>query len=359
MTILCTGSVAVDHIMVYRGRFKDAIQADKLHVLNVAFHVPELRRSFGGTAANIAFNLRLLGEDPLVLATVGADDFNAYAEWLDAHGVRRDHIVPLEGEATAGAYIITDLDDNQITGFHPGAMDRAHEAGLDRVAEEVSLGVVSPNGKQAMIAHAEGFKARGIRTVVDPGQGLPLFEGPELLALLEGAELYVVNDYEWSLTLERTGLAEPALAERVDRVIVTRGDAGSAILESGRRTEVPPVAAGAVVDPTGCGDAYRAGLLRGLRRGAPLELAAADGQPDGRVARRAPRHPGPAARLRRLRDPLPTGVRRRSGMSAPPARNGRFRDIAPARGVAASCRCRGLPRSWAWSPWAGPSPPRW
>ncbi len=275
MTILCTGSVAVDHIMVHRGRFKDSILPDNLHVLNVAFHVPELRRSFGGTAANIGFNLRLLGEAPLVLATVGSDDFDAYASWLDRHGVRRDHIVALEGEATAGAYIITDLDDNQITGFHPGAMDRAHEAPVSRVTEEIEIGIVSPNGKQAMIDHAEALKARaGVMTVIDPGQGIPLFEGHELLALLDGADLYVVNDYEWTSTQERTGLSEEVLTERVGRVVVTLGEKGSRIREGNDVTEIPPVPAREIVDPTGCGDAYRAGLLHGIRRGLAISQAA-------------------------------------------------------------------------------------
>jgi adenosine kinase len=274
MSILCTGSVAVDHIMVYRGRFKDVILPDKVHVLNVAFHVPELRRSFGGCAANIAYNLRLLGEDPIVLATVGADDFAAYAAWLDQHRIRRDHIVPLAGEATAGCYITTDLDDNQITGFHPGAMDRAHEAPVARVAERITLGLVSPNGKRAMREHARALKARGVPTVVDPGQGLPLFSGDELVELLDGASVYVANDYEWSLTLSSTGLSEDAIAARVGAVIVTRGEAGSTLREGSRTRAIPPVPARSLVDPTGCGDAYRAGLAHGMRRGLPLEKCA-------------------------------------------------------------------------------------
>jgi adenosine kinase len=275
MTILCTGSVAVDHIMVHRGRFKDSILPDNLHVLNVAFHVPELRRSFGGTAANIGFNLKLLGEEPIVLATVGGEDFDAYAAWLDRHGVRRDHIVALDDEATAGAYIITDLDDNQITGFHPGAMDRAHEAPASKVLDPIEIGIVSPNGKQAMIDHAVALKARdGVMTVVDPGQGIPLFEGPELLALLSGADLYIVNDYEWTSTQERTGLGEEALTEKVGRVVVTRGVEGSMIRDADGVVDIPSIPAAAVVDPTGCGDAYRAGLLHGIGQGLPIEQAA-------------------------------------------------------------------------------------
>ena len=274
MAVLCTGSVAVDHIMVYRGRFRDVILPDRIHMLNVAFHVPVLRRSFGGCAANIAYHLRLLGDDPIVLATVGGDDFDAYAAWLDRHGIRRDHIVSLTGEATAGAYITTDLDDNQIIGFHPGAMDRAHEAPLSRVTEPVELGIVSPNGKRAMIELARGLKGNRVPTVIDPGQGLPLFERDELVELIEGAAVYVVNDYEWSLTLSRSALAEEDLLRRVDAVVVTRGEKGSTLRRGSEALDIPPVPAARVVDPTGCGDAYRAAFLHGLRRGLPLETCA-------------------------------------------------------------------------------------
>jgi len=274
VAILCTGSVAVDHIMVFRGRFRDVILPDRIHMLNVAFHVPELRRSFGGCAGNIAWNLRLLGDDPIVLATVGGDDFDAYAAWLDRHGIRRDHIVGIAGEATAGAYITTDLEDNQIVGFHPGAMDRAHEAPLERIREPIDLAIVSPNGKRAMQEHARGLKERGVATVIDPGQGLPLFERDELVELIDGADLYIVNDYEWSLTLSRSELSEADLARRVGAVVVTRGEKGSSLRRGADTLDVPPVAAARVVDPTGCGDAYRAAFLHGLRRGLPLETCA-------------------------------------------------------------------------------------
>jgi adenosine kinase len=263
--------VAVDHIMVYRGRFRDVILPDRIHMLNVAFHVPELRRSFGGCAANIAYHLRLLGEDPIVLATVGGDDFEPYAAWLDRHGIRRDHIVGLPGEATAGAYITTDLEDNQIIGFHPGAMDRAHEAPLERVTEPIDVGIVSPNGKRAMQELARGLKARGLPTVIDPGQGLPLFERDELVELIDGATVYVVNDYEWSLTLSRSALAEEDLLRRVGAALVTRGEKGATLRCGGESVDVPAVPAARVVDPTGCGDAFRAAFLHGLHRGLPLE----------------------------------------------------------------------------------------
>jgi adenosine kinase len=275
MAVLCTGSVAIDHIMVYRGRFKDVILPDRLHVLNVSFHVPELRRTFGGCAANIAFTLKLLGEEPIVLATVGTDDFAAYAAWLDQHGIRRDHVVALPDARTAGCYITTDLDDNQLTGFHPGAMDRAHEAPIARVRDAYALAFVSPNGKRAMQEHARALKAAGKRVLIDPGQGLPLFERDELIELIDGAELLFANDYEWSLVLERSQLAERDLVARVGAAVVTLGDRGSRILD--RRSaalEVAPVRARSVVDPTGAGDAYRAGFARGLALGRPLGICA-------------------------------------------------------------------------------------
>lgn len=271
MSVLCTGSIAVDHIMVFRGRFKELILPDKIHALNVAFHVPELRRTYGGCAANIAFNLKLLGEDPLLLGTVGRD-FNEYAGWLDRHGIRRDWVVELDGEATAGAYITTDLEDNQIIGFHPGAMDRAHEAPVASVSEEISFGIVSPNGKEAMLQHARDLKQRGIATVIDPGQGLPLFDGKELLEMIEGADTYIVNDYEWSLTEKATGLDRSEVAARVGTLIVTLGEKGSELRAGGSVETIPTVTAREVVDPTGCGDAYRAGYLYGRRKG----LAAAE-----------------------------------------------------------------------------------
>lgn len=274
MAVLVSGSVAVDHIMVFQGRFKDVILPDRVHALNVAFHVPALRRTFGGCAANIAYNLRLLGEDPVVVATVGGADFDDYAAWLDRCGVRRDFIRPLPGESTAGAYITTDLDDNQIVGFHPGAMDRAHEVRIEDVTVPYEIGIVSPNGRRAMVEHARALKARGVPTVVDPGQGLPILSREELVEMIEGADLYVVNDYEWSLTVERSGLTGDAIASRARTVIVTRGAEGSLLRRRDDVVEIPAVAAERVVDPTGAGDAYRAGLLYGMARGLPLETAA-------------------------------------------------------------------------------------
>jgi adenosine kinase len=270
VSILVTGSIAIDHIMVFRDRFRNHILPDRIHTLNVSFHVPTLRKSFGGTGANIAFALRQLGDDPLLLGAVGRD-FDEYAAWLDRHGVRRDGVRVLDDAFTAQCFITTDLDDNQITAFHAGAMDRAHEARIDGVREPVDVAIVAPNGKRAMQEHARELKRRGVPTVIDPGQGLPLFARDELVELLEGAAVYVVNDYEWSLTLEKTGLDEEELVKRVGALVVTLGEHGSRLRTGARACEIPAVPARAVVDPTGCGDAYRAGLLHGLARGLPLE----------------------------------------------------------------------------------------
>jgi len=282
MSVLVTGSVAIDHIMVFDDEFKNHILPDKVHMLNVAFLVPSLDKVWGGTGANIAYNLRILDVDPILLATVGSD-FGAYASWMDQHGMRRDWIRVLDDSFTAQAFITTDLAHNQLIAFHPGAMDRAHEASIDGVAEQVSVGIVAPNGKQAMIDHAAALKAKGIPAVIDPGQGLPMFDGPELLELMDGAAVYVVNDYEWQLTQERTGLDEDGIAERVGAVVMTKGAEGSAVRRGAKpgqvqlesdRSEIPAVAVEKVVDPTGCGDAYRAGLLYAIQQGLPLETGA-------------------------------------------------------------------------------------
>ena len=279
MSVLVTGSVAVDHIMVFEDHFKNHFVADKLDKLNVAFHVPTMMKKYGGTGANIAYNLCRLGVDPILLATVGSD-LGSYAEWMDQSGVRRDHLRVIEDEYTAACFITTDASNNQIISFHPGAMDRAHEAKIADVDEAFTVGIVSPNGRQAMIDYARDLKAAGVKTVVDPGQGLPILDKDDLLTALSGAAVYIVNEYEWELTREKTGLDEDAIAERVGALIVTRGEAGSLLRRGGidagimvenERTEIAPVKAEAVVDPTGCGDSYRAGLLYALTNGLSLE----------------------------------------------------------------------------------------
>jgi len=298
MSVLVTGSVAIDHIMVFPDRFENHILPDQLHILNVAFAVPTLERRWGGTGANIAFNLRRLGEDPLVLATVGSD-FGDYADWMDAHGIRRDLLGVLGDALTAQCFITTDAAGNQIIAFHPGAMDRAHEAPLSAVSESFRVAIVSPNGKRAMQEHARGLKERGIPCVIDPGQGLALFDRAELLELVDGATLYIVNDYEWAATRECLGMDEDEIAEKVGALIVTRGDKGSFVrrgdLDAGLaidegRVEVPVAKANAVVDPTGCGDAYRAGVLYALLHGLPLADGARLGAVMGslKVARSGP-----------------------------------------------------------------------
>ncbi len=269
MSVLVTGSIAIDHVMVFRDRFRNHILPDKVHMLNVSFHVPSLRKSWGGCGGNIAYNLKRIGGDPVLLGTVG-EDFAEYADWLDRNGVSRDCIRVLEGTWTAQAYITTDLDDNQITAFHSGAMDRAHEARIADVSDPLDVAIVSPNAKRAMQEYARELKARGVRIVVDPGQALTQFGCDDLRELIDGADVFVVNDYEWSLSRERAGWDADEIVAKVGAVVVTQGERGSRVLQDGREIEVEPVVAARVVDPTGCGDAYRAGLLHGLARGAEL-----------------------------------------------------------------------------------------
>ena len=269
MSALICGSIAFDTIMVFHDRFRNHILPEQVHILNVSFLVPELRREFGGCAGNIAYNLALLGGAGRPMGTVG-DDFAPYAEWLDRNGIAREHVRVVPGTYTAQAYITTDQDDNQITAFHPGAMSHAH---LNRVedAPGTTIGLVSPDGRQGMIEHAEQFAAAGIPFVFDPGQGLPMFDGPELDRFASLATWLAFNDYEAKLMAERTGRGPEALAQRAAAVIVTRGAAGSLVFTRERVYEIPAAPAVAVVDPTGCGDAYRAGLLYGLMNGLDWE----------------------------------------------------------------------------------------
>ncbi|OIQ84099.1 adenosine kinase [mine drainage metagenome] len=263
-TLIC-GSLAYDTIMVFPDHFKRHILPEKIHILNVAFLVPEMRREFGGTAGNIAYNLNLLGGKPLIMATVG-DDFAAYASWLQENKLSMTHVRPIAGSYTAQAFITTDLDDNQITAFHPGAMNHSHENAV-RDAQPVSLGIIAPDGRDGMFQHAREFHQAGIPFLFDPGQGLPMFNGEELLHFVDLANYIALNDYEAQLMQEKTGLSLKDLAQQVEALIVTRGALGSIIYAEGRRFEIPCVAADAVLDPTGCGDAYRAGLLYGLAQG--------------------------------------------------------------------------------------------
>lgn len=263
MSVIISGSMAYDNIMVFQDRFKNHILPDKVHMLNVSFLAPTLRREFGGCAGNIAYNLALLEEKGVrPLATVG-NDFAAYQAWFEKWGVDQSSLLELPESYTAQAYIITDLDDNQITAFHPGAMNSAHLVDVP-TEEPVQMGLVSPNGREAMLKHARQFALAGIPFLFDPGQGLPLFSGEELLEFFSLARWAAMNDYELHVIMERTGLSKKELAEKVDALIVTRGSEGSRIYTGGRLIEIPTVAPMALKDPTGCGDAYRAGLIYGI-----------------------------------------------------------------------------------------------
>jgi adenosine kinase len=267
-TLIC-GSIAYDTIMVFKDFFKNHILAEKIHILNVAFLVPDMRRELGGCAGNIAYNLSMLGGNPLIMATVG-DDCEPYASRLESLGLNQSHVRRVAGTYTAQAFITTDLADNQITAFHPGAMNFSHENHVGD-AKEVALGIVAPDGRDGMLQHAREFHEAGIPFMFDPGQGLPMFDGNELMDFIQKADYVAVNDYECQLLLERTGLSLEALAKLVKGLIVTQGADGSVIYAGGREIRIPSVKAEQVVDPTGCGDAYRAGLLYGLANGMDLE----------------------------------------------------------------------------------------
>jgi|TARA_B110000977_G_scaffold22645_1_gene27281 adenosine kinase len=271
MTALICGSFAYDNIMVFPDQFKNHILPDKVHMLNVCFLVPEMRREFGGCAGNIAYNLNLLGGDGKPMGAVG-QDFASYAEWMKAKNISQEFLFPVADAFTAQAFITTDLDDNQITAFHPGAMNHAHEQQIPTDAG-ISLGLLSPDGRDAMLQHAEQFHAADIPFVFDPGQGLPMFNGEELLRFIELAEYVTVNDYESQLLQERTGLSEAAIAQQVKALIVTRGAEGSVVYSEAETLKIPAVAVTDIKDPTGCGDAYRAGLIFGLMQAMDLQTS--------------------------------------------------------------------------------------
>jgi adenosine kinase len=261
--------MAYDNIMVFPGRFKEHILPDQLHILNVAFLVPEMRKELGGCAGNIAYNLRLLGGEPLIMATAG-QDFDAYRKHLAEQSLDERFITVVDDTLTAQAYITTDLDDNQITAFHPGAMDHSH---VNRVPTDagIEIGMISPDGRQGMVEHAAQFVDAGIPFIFDPGQGLPMFDGDELKHFVDQATWVAVNDYEGQLLSERTGWSVEEIAGQVDALIVTRGGSGSTIYAEGKQMDIPSVTPEAILDPTGCGDAYRAGLLFGITRGLSWE----------------------------------------------------------------------------------------
>ncbi|HEX5961854.1 MAG TPA: carbohydrate kinase family protein [Rhodanobacteraceae bacterium] len=262
---LICGSMAYDTIMVFEDRFKNHILPDKVHMLNVSFLVPQMRREFGGCAGNIAYNLKLLGGDPIPMATVG-QDFAPYREWFHGLGIRLDQVREVPDSFTAQAFITTDRDNNQITAFHPGAMNASQENHVGEIPD-VALGIVAPDGRDGMLQHAAGFAARGTPFIFDPGQAMPLFSGEEFRAFIEQADYVAANSYEASLLTERTGWSQAEIAARVKAYIVTHGSKGSTILADGEVHDIPAAQPTAVVDPTGCGDAYRAGLIHGILRG--------------------------------------------------------------------------------------------
>lgn len=268
MSVLICGSLAYDTIMVYPGYFKNDILPDKVHMLNVSFMVPQMRREFGGCAGNIAYNLAMLGGNALPMGTAG-NDFGAYAARLDGLGIPRTHIREIADTYTAQAYIVTDMDDNQITAFHPGAMSQAHVQDIPK--KGVKLGSISPDGKEGMVLHARQFADAGVPFLFDPGQGLPMFNGDELRLFITQASYVAVNDYESELLMKRTGWTLKQIAERVDALVVTRGAKGSHIYAKRKGYEIPCARADSLADPTGCGDAYRGGLLYGIAGGLDWE----------------------------------------------------------------------------------------
>jgi adenosine kinase len=263
-TLIC-GSIAYDTIMVFQDRFRNHILPDQIHILNVSFLVPDMRREFGGCAGNIAYNLRMLGGSPLIMATVG-EDYQPYAYRLERLKLSQAHVRQVKDTFTAQAFITTDLDDNQITAFHPGAMTHSH---LNHIsdAKDVTLGIVAPDGREGMQNHAREFAEAGIPFIFDPGQGMPMFSGEELLEFLRCASYVALNDYEARLLQEKTGRSIEQLAAMVKALVVTEGADGSLIYVDGQQLRIPSVKATNVLDPTGCGDAYRAGLLYGITQG--------------------------------------------------------------------------------------------
>ena len=290
MAALICGSLAFDTIMTFEGRFAEQILPDQLHILNVSFLVPSLRRDFGGCAGNIAYSLKLLGGEPLPMAMLGSDGAE-YLQRLDALGISRRHVGQVQDTYTAQAMIMTDRDNNQITAFHPGAMMQAH---ANRIAPDaaVKVGIISPDGRDAMLQHAAQFVAAGIPFVFDPGQGLPMFNCEELTRFVEQAAWVTVNDYEGRMLCDRTGLSLNALSRKVRGLVVTLGAEGCDVWVDGAKTHVPAVVPAQVVDPTGCGDAWRGALLFGLEKGWSLERCAQLGNRVGalKIAQRGPQN---------------------------------------------------------------------
>jgi adenosine kinase len=290
MAVLICGSLAFDTIMHFEGRFKEQILPEQLHILNVSFLVPQLQRDFGGCAGNVAYGLKLLGGSPLPMATLG-NDGESYMQRLQHLGIATDYVKMVSDTYTAQAMIMTDLDNNQITAFHPGAMMQAHITQVEK-RPDIHLGIVSPDGRDAMIQHAAQFAAAGIPFVFDPGQGLPMFDGETLRHFIDQATWVTVNDYEGKMLSERTGWDAADISKRVKGLVITLGGEGCEVWQQGHKTVVPPVKAEAVIDPTGCGDAWRSALLFGLDQGWDLVRCAELGNKMGalKIASRGPQN---------------------------------------------------------------------
>ncbi|MDM0011217.1 carbohydrate kinase family protein [Variovorax sp. J22P168] len=290
MAAVICGSLAFDTIMTFEGRFADQILPDQLHILNVSFLVPGLRRDFGGCAGNIAYSLNALGGNALPMATLGSDGAD-YLERLRTLGISTEFVRQVDDSFTAQAMIMNDRDNNQITAFHPGAMQQAHITHVE-ARDDIRLGIVAPDGRAAMVQHAEQFAAAGIPFVFDPGQGLPMFDGKELAHFVELASWMVVNDYEGKMLSQRTGWSLAEISSKVRGLVVTLAAEGCEVWIDGQREHVPGVTPSEVVEPTGCGDAWRGALLYGLEQGWPLARCAALGNQLGalKIAQRGPQN---------------------------------------------------------------------
>ena len=264
--ILICGSIAYDSIMVFQDQFKNHILPDQIHNLNICFYVPEMKKNFGGTAGNIAYNLKLLRSNPLIMATHG-DDFELYSNWLDSLGISKKYMKKITGMFTAQAFITTDQDDNQITAFHPGAMIQAHTNSIANVEDSIDLAIIAPDGRDAMIQHAQQCYKANIPFIFDPGQGLPMFTAEELITFIEQASYIAVNDYEAKLLQDKTGLTVEKITSKVKAFIVTKGAHGSEIYTDDEMIKIDAIKASNLVDPTGCGDAFRSGLIYGISAG--------------------------------------------------------------------------------------------
>ena len=264
--ILICGSIAYDSIMVFQDKFRNHILPDQIHNLNICFYVPEMKKNFGGTAGNIAYNLKLLRSNPLIMATYG-DDFDHYKNWLESVGISKKYMKQISGMFTAQAFITTDQDDNQITAFHPGAMTEAHQNLVLNVTDKIDLAIIAPDGREAMIQHAQECFSKQIPFIFDPGQGLPMFDKNELLTFVEQASYIAVNDYEAKLLQDKISMTANEIASKVIALIITKGAHGSEIYADNKIYQIAPIKTSKLLDPTGCGDAFRSGLIYGISAG--------------------------------------------------------------------------------------------